>query len=104
MAMSTYAQLTPRGSSQRETQVMRAISECRGFAAQRLAAEERRQEAIAYAEWRQLLHEAGMPSAGIGSTLVAVRTSVGSALIWLGEHLRGRSAVDAATNAAASAG
>jgi hypothetical protein len=96
--MSTYDYLTPRSAAERNAHVLRAIGDCRYLAAQRLAAEERYQAWAAHAERARLMREAGAPSARPSPRLASLRTTVGSALIRMGERLRGQSPVGPATN------
>lgn len=98
--MPTYSYLTPRSAAERNAHVLRAIGDCRNLAAQRLAAEERYQAWAAHAERARLMREAGAPSAGIVARLASFRATVGSALIRMGEHLRGQQGSSPATSAA----
>lgn len=68
-------------------EVMQAIRDNRYAASQYLAAEQRRRGLIAEAEQDRLVRRAGCRPAGIAAILVALRQTMGMALVRLGERL-----------------
>jgi hypothetical protein len=99
--MFTNPYHSPHTSALRASHVLKTLGDCRGFAAHRLAAEERQQAAIAAAYRHDLLRQSGVRSIGIAASL---RLTVGSALIRVGQRLRGQATPRVATNPNVSAG
>jgi hypothetical protein len=96
--MYTSHSILSRTSSRNHDHVPRTIVACRSGAAQALATEDFHQAAIRHADRMQLVREAGIASAGIGSLLASLRRLTGTALIRFGERLHGRPVVSPVTN------
>jgi hypothetical protein len=96
--MYTFHSILSRTSARNQDRVLRTIVSCRSGAAQALASEDFHQAAIAYAARMQLVREAGVAPAGIGTLLASVRRLVGAALIRSGERLCGRTGGARATS------